>query len=904
MKKILVLLGAVILYSASAVAQLVGDGSIANPYHGFLNGNLTISGTKYFDGNIYVDNETLTLLAGTKLVALQIRASVFVTDIGQLKVTGTAVSPVLFTSDLDLDGVFGEPTDQWGNINITSSVQSTISYAVFERGLKNFFKFGTIGGALRIGSSAVTVTATTFRNCLAYRGGAIAVLSGSSPIITRCTFISNTSTEQGGAIYVEAGSSPLISNAYFTGNSCTSLTLKGGTIASLASSPRIVNSTVVNSSSPVSDGVSLYLENSPGALIVNTVVWGGTNLIGLNGTPSSVFASSALENVVYPGNITLNSNNTAIDGPNFSNPAGGDFTLAFASPLRDAGVNSYTGLPVPTTDINAMGRVYITDIGAYEMAYSRWNGSISTAWGYPKNWDRSYLPGSTNIVIPGGLANYPVVAPGPSFTLNAGLHMIMLPGSRATFASLTNNGTLELRADAAGMASLLTGSYSGTGGSAKAEIFVTGGDISPEVGRWHYIAAPATVAKSVITDIDPYNLMRYDETKVITATVEGWQWHDGWDGTTGFSTLDPGRGYNISFAMDATVEFNGLTSLATTIGQINLPFSGSGGDTSLYGYSVVGNSLTCGINWDLVTRSNTTYVRNAIYITKDDYVASYVNGVGTNGGSAHIPPLQGFFVKTRATGTYITIPDNAREHNSTLRYKSAQIIPLIRLELSSQSGRDETVIRLDRQATSAFDNELDAEKFFAPRERNPLVYSVVNGENYSINSVSWPKSQTVIPLTLQIPAEGTYTLKRSQLQALEGTKVTLTDRLSGKTVDLLTVSDYTFSATAGILADRFLLTLNAAAVPEVKKLDAAPSSLKIYASENKICILPSGSEWNDVRGRVRIFDITGSIILSGNEELFNAGEMKEYYPAGSGGILIVEVSAGGRRYLEKLVITR
>ena len=55
---------------------------------------------------------------------------------------------------------------------------------------------------------------------------------------------------------------------------------------------------------------------------------------------------------------------------------------------------------------------------------------------------------------------------------------------------------------------------------------------------------------------------------------------------------------------------------------------------------------------------------------------SYVNGVGTNGGTAHIPPLQGFFVKTRATGTYITIPDNAREHNATPRYKSAQVIPL------------------------------------------------------------------------------------------------------------------------------------------------------------------------------------------------------------------------------------
>lgn len=901
MKKILVLLSAVILYSASAVAQLVGDGSIANPYHGFLNGNFTITGTKYFDGNIYADNERLTIAAGARLVALQIRASLFITGTGQLDVAGTSISPVLFTSDLDRDGVFGEPTDQWGNITITSTAANTISFAVFERGLKNFVKFGTLGGGLRIETSSVTVTACTFRNCIANRGGAIAVMAGSAPVITRSIFLTNSAAEQGGAIYIEAGSSPVISNCVFNGNSNSSLTLKGGTIASISSSPVIVNSTLVYSTAAVADGTSLFLEDSPGARIVNTIVWGGSNHIGLSGTPSSVFASSAIEGVTFPGNITLSSNNTAANGPNFTNPAGGNLTLAFVSPLRDTGVDTYPGITVPVTDIDAKGRVYITDLGAYEMVYSRWIGNFSTGWGFPKNWERMYVPGSTNIVIPGGSANYPTTAPGPSFTLNAGLSMTMLPGSRATFASLTNNGSIDIRSDDSGIASLLTGSFNGTGGTTSVQLYLKG--TPPGGDWWHYIAAPVTTPKSVFTNIEPDFLARYDETKVIDDVGQGWQWHDGFEGTTPFSNLEAKEGYNVLLTNDATVLFNNLTSLTTSLGQINLSFSGSGGDTSLFGYELIGNSLTCGINWDMVIRSDQINVRNAIYFRQDDVVASYVNGVGTNGGSAHIPPLQGFFIKTRATGTYITIPDNAREHNSTVRYKSAQTIPLIRLELSSQTGRDETVIRLDRQATSAFENDLDAEKFFAPREHNPLVYSVLNGENYSINSVNWPKSQTVIPLTLKIPAEGTFTLKSLQLQALGGTKVTLTDLLTGKTIDLMTVSEYSFSAAAGTITDRFLLTLNAN-VPEVKKQETTLSSIKIYASGNKICVLPSGNEWNDVRGRVRIFDITGSVILSGSEELFNAGELKEYYPGRSGGMVIVEVFAGGKRYLEKLVMTR
>jgi hypothetical protein len=265
--------------------------------------------------------------------------------------------------------------------------------------------------------------------------------------------------------------------------------------------------------------------------------------------------------------------------------------------------------------------------------------------------------------------------------------------------------------------------------------------------------------------------------------------------------------------------------------------------------------------------------------------------------------LQAFIVKTRATGTYITIPDNAREHNSTVRYKSAENIPLIRLELLSQTGRDETVIRLDRQASTGFDNELDAGKMFGPKGRNPEIFSVMEGENYSINAIPWPGSLTTIPLSMKIPSEGTYTIKRSQMQGLGSSKVTLTDKLSGKTIDLVALSEYSFAASAGTIADRFFININTAA-PELKKAENISSSLKVYASGNRVCILPEGSEWNDVAGKVRIFDITGRVVMAVNNELFNAGEIKEYYPANVSGLLIVEVNAGNKRYLEKIVIAR
>ncbi len=876
---------------------------MANPYSGFLSGNFTISGTKYFNGNIYVDNEILTVSAGAILIAVQNRASIFVTGTGQIMAVGTQVSPILFTCDIDRDGLNAEPGEYWGNINISSSGTSRLSYCTHESGRKDFFKFGLLGGGLRLASSAVTVSNSTFRNCVAEKGGAIAVINGATPSISACTFLNNTAIIQGGGIYTDAGSSPLIENSLFNGNSSSSLTLMGGTVASLSAAPKIVNSTIVNSSSPVADGTSLYLENSPGAIIVNTVIWGGANHVGLNGTPSSVLEYNAIEGASYAGNLTLNSVNSATDGPNFIDPATGNFNIAFASPLRDSGAETYPGITIPARDIVNSSRIHTPDRGAYEMIYSRWNGTFGTSWTYPKNWDGTFPPGTRNVVIPAGLANYPVAVPGPTFTLNAGLRMIVEPGAMVTFTSLTNNGTVELRADETAMASVLTDSYAGTAGNLNVELFLK--SAPPEIDRWHYIASPATVSKTVFTDIEPENLLSYDESKVVTSVAEGWQWHDGYDGTTPFSNLEAKKGYNVFVFEDATMTYGNLKSLTTSLGQINLPFSGSGGDTSLYGYSLLGNSLTCGINWDAVTFSDGN-VRDAYYIRTETGEASYVNGVGTNGGTAHLPPMQGFFVKTRATGTWLNIPNSAREHNATPRFKSSQQIPLLRLTLVSSSSQDEMVVRFDPDATYGFDHKFDAGKIFNPVIKSAKLFSVAGDEKYSINSIPWPEKATVIPLTVINPEAGSFKIRRSQLQALGNYNIILTDRLAGKSVDLLAWSEYSFTLPEGTISDRFTLTISPVEKSAVTQEEPSQeeSSLKIYSASGKVCILPQGPDWDGISGKVRIFDITGRMLVAENDGRFNSGELKEYFMQTAGGLLIVEVTVGPKRYLEKIVLTK
>lgn len=894
------LITALLIISYGSAAQITGSGTLADPYRGINAGNFTISGTKYFNLDIGVSSGTLSLLSGTKLISLNGYASIIISGTGNINVRGSAAFPVTITADSDMDGNIGESTDFWGNLNINSSGLSTINYCIVENGRRARFAYN--GGGILATAGNIKIYNSIIRNCFAHRGGGMYILPGATLEISQTLFLNNRAYEHGGAMYLAPGSSPVIASCLFRNNQAQSATLRGGAMAILSSSPKIVNSTFVYNLSTVQDGTSVYLENSPGAKVINTVVWGGTAHIGLSGTPSSVFDVCAIEGVSFTGCLNLSSTNTAPDGPNFTNPAGGDFSLTYVSPLRDSGTDSYPGVTIPPYDIIGSGRVYITDRGAHEMIYSRWHGG-SSSWSSSGNWDAGFVPGSTNVIIPSGKPTYPTSAPGPSFTLNAGLEMVLEPGTQATFSSLTNNGRIDVHSDATGIASLLAGSYSGAAGNLNVDLFLRGA--TPDIDRWHYIAPPATVSKTVFTDIEPENLLGYDESKVVTDVIEGWQWHDGYGGTTPFTNLEARKGYNTFVFEDATLVFSNLKTLTTTLGRIDLPFSGSGLDTSLYGYSLLGNSLTCGINWDMVTFSDAN-VRDAIYIRTENGEATYINGVGTNGGTAHIPPMQGFFVKTRATGTFLTIPNSAREHNATPRFKSSQQIPLLRLALVSSSSQDEMVIRFEPAATMDFDNEFDAGKIFNPVIKSARLFSVMGNEKYSINSIPWPEKRTVIPLTVINPEAGTFRIRRSQLQAIGNQSITLTDRLAGKSVDLLANSEYSFSAPAGTIADRFTLTISPvekAAVPE-EKPGQEISSLKIYSAAGKVCILPQGPEWDGIGGKVRIFDITGRLLIAENDERFNSGELKEYLMSAAGGLLIVEVTTGPKRYLEKIVLTK
>jgi hypothetical protein len=553
-----------------------------------------------------------------------------------------------------------------------------------------------------------------------------------------------------------------------------------------------------------------------------------------------------------------------------------------------------TSTGAPTTDYVGKSRIGPVDIGTYEVQYSRWTGTSGTTWSTSTNWQGSLLPtsGASDVIVPSSVTNYPITS-GTNFSIGSGNSLIIEAGAKATFDVLTNSsGTLRIRSNASGIGSLRFNSYT-DGGSEEITMFLSGG--GGPAYKWHYIAVPGSMNKSAFTNTNPYNLLLFDDSKITTGNnMEGWQWHDGYDGTTSFTTLNTKRGYNFYHTADVTVTLPTVTGLLSTMGaSVPLQYNGNG-------LNLIGNSLTCSINWDNVTRSGN--MRNAIYFTTNNEMVSYVNGVGSPiGTTGIIPPLQGFFVKALEAGCSLNFsPVNVRTHGTVNRYKGEPFIPLLRIELLKDGiTNDETVIRFDYDATTDFDNLFDASKLFAATAPKARIWSVIGDEDYVINALPFPDTEYLLPLSLIVKEEGTHSIKKTEITGLENYTVELVDTYQDFTADLSATDQYIFASTAGTFTDRFYLKFIAIQTG-LDDLEVTEKLVNIFIWDNSLNIQPVTERWSNLKTDIKVYDTMGRLIdLFSDKELYSGATIQLPFNEPKG-VYIVEISSGNRRVVQKV----
>lgn len=431
-------------------------------------------------------------------------------------------------------------------------------------------------------------------------------------------------------------------------------------------------------------------------------------------------------------------------------------------------------------------------------------------WSTASNWSSNTVPGIYNSATID--ANCVVNANDPvcnNLTINSGKTVTINPGKLLTVnGEITqinaSNSTIRL------LSNSLAGSGTGmllhfnSGVRGTIERYVTG--MEDGTGPlYHLVSVPINTSSTPqysMVFLDSY-LAYYNESE------GGWtQMH-----TPTNNAIYSSRGYLTYDPTDANdvYEFGGVLNYDEV--SMNVGYSGASN-----GWNLVGNPYTMTLDWESDFGWTKTNIDNTIYVwdAANHRYATYIDGVGTNGGSRYIAPGQGFFVHSNASGPALVSNYLTRTTETTPFLKAKEATPdLLRLVSTIEDhGSDEIVIRFDTNASSGFDRQFDAFNLSSMAGlKVPDLFSIgADDVKYSIQARQL-EGETLIPIGFKYESDAVVSFNFSGIQSFithPNLGVYLEDTKTGSLIDLKETSEYSFQYIAADESDRFILKIGTA----------------------------------------------------------------------------------------------
>ncbi|GAA4384885.1 hypothetical protein GCM10023186_27800 [Hymenobacter koreensis] len=321
----------------------------------------------------------------------------------------------------------------------------------------------------------------------------------------------------------------------------------------------------------------------------------------------------------------------------------------------------------------------------------------------------------------------------------------------------------------------------------------------------------------------------YDQARVATSPATSYSGFDkGWFSPAALSdALLVARGYTVNLNANQTVDFNGTLNNGTQ----TLSLSRTTGPDA--GWQLVGNPFPAPLDWSLVTPADRVGLNAAMYVyeSTSQYAGrfrSYTNGIG---GSPIVPLGQGFFVRVSDS----TSVGNLSLRNSH-RLTTPDATPLLRgaadtrtqvqLQVRGAGTTDATYVYFEAGATAGVDANYDALKLSNPNGLN--LASLVGTTQLAVSGLPLLTAATVVPLHLQVPAAGAYSLHAAQLlNFAPGAEVLLRDAQTGQEINLQQQPSYGFVLNNTLATGRFTLVFRPGSVTTTSAAQLA-SLVSVY----------------------------------------------------------------------------
>lgn len=486
-------------------------------------------------------------------------------------------------------------------------------------------------------------------------------------------------------------------------------------------------------------------------------------------------------------------------------------------------------------------------------------------WDTGSNWSTGTVPNIWADVT---------VASGTETTSGAGCSANSLtiePGGQLTCTStLDIAGDFTIESNASGSGSFIDNGTLTVGGTTSADCYVTS-------GQWHGISAPVSGEDFNSMWLPgtgiPVWIKEYDESIDDYAFIG--------DVNTAMGDMKGWMTFVETGAPDQTFTFTGPFRNGTVGSSDNMVHAA-------LGHNFVGNPYTSAIDWDAASGWTRDNLYGAIYVYNNGNWASYIGGTPVNGGSRYIAMSQGFFVQVDAAGTgTLQMTNDVCVHDDVTYLKSQEDNgQIIRMEITDADLVDETVIKFVDGATTEFDGNLDASKFFSFNADYPQIYSTAN-DFMSINSLPMDAKEDVISLDVRGVDGNSMTI--SVTEAVDFEKLYLKDEFTDDIVNLKEES-YTFTYDADI-TDRFTLLFGITGLEEETVI--SKDLARVYASNQNINVV-----LEDVnQANISVFNILGQTVVTTytNDQLTRI-------PVTKSGYYFVQITNGERSSTKKVFI--
>jgi len=601
---------------------------------------------------------------------------------------------------------------------------------------------------------------------------------------------------------------------------------------------------------------------------------------------------------------------------------GGVFTL----PIVD-GVDRATTIYYKGYVTNESGTILTAEASFNNKPVFTGTGTWETA----SNWNVGEVPGATgltNFGSDGDAADSPTIngtcTLGASnevtnLTINSGKKLTINPEVKLQVdGTLANNGgTSGLVIKASSTAGVGNGSLVFTDPTSNSNIPATvemysraSYNLSNPAGskyKWQYFGIPVTTLAYGPTFNSAY-VRQWDES--VTSYYDIWVQRN--NGTSlmlaSGASLSPGYGYELVQAGNKTYSFTG--ALVTSNFNMSLPYTSS---AYYKGQSVLSNPYVAGM--DITKLSFGANTEHTVYLyntgTYNDWLttegAQSVPGSGpgtyivstpgsagvVSGVPTHIPSMQGFIVKSTATGggsislNYSTVNLTSNTDAQRIRSSSAKISTMI--DVIGTNFSDRMWLMEDANCTRSFDNGYDGPKVLGYAEVSQL-YGLEDDGIYQIDAVS-DLNNTY--LGFQPGTETSFKLVfKHQNTETKYSSIYLIDLVANTTTDISqNGTEYQFAATSTDAIKRFKIVTTVTGLNKTKE----SANLNVFNTNNTIVI---NNNTNSV-GKLSIFDTMGKTLQVLN---FNSNGLTTIPTTLNKGTYILKAVVDSERFTKCIII--